>query len=60
MDLNGDGQKKETGTESLPAHRHALTEENSPEETMRRMRLLPERVARLREQLRVTREANTR
>ena len=60
MDLNRDGQKKESGTESLPAHRDVLTEENSPEETMRRMRLLPERVTRLKEQLRVTREANTR
>ncbi len=40
--------------------RHPLTLENSPEETLRRMRGLPERAAKLREMIRALREANTR
>ena len=39
---------------------HPLTQENSPEETIRRMRALPERAAKLREALRALREANSR
>jgi hypothetical protein len=60
MNLNRDGQNKKASTERLPPRRHAITEENSPEETIRRMRLLPERAARLKEQLRVARETNAR
>ena len=40
--------------------RHPLTQENSPEETIKRMRALPERAAKLREALRTLREANSR
>jgi hypothetical protein len=40
--------------------RHPTTLENSPEETIRRMRSLPERADKLREALRVLREANPR
>ncbi len=40
--------------------RHPLTSENSTEETIRRMRALPERAERLREALRAHREANPR
>ena len=42
------------------SRRHPITLENSPEETIRRMRSLPERAAKLREALRVLREANSR
>ena len=40
--------------------RHPITLENSPEETIKRMRSLPERAAKLRETLRARREANSR
>ena len=40
--------------------RHPITLENSPEETIRRMRSLPERADKLRESLRVLRETNAR
>ena len=40
--------------------RHPITLENSPEETIKRMRLLPERAAQFREMLRARREANSR
>lgn len=40
--------------------RHPITLENSPEETIERMRSLPERAAQLREMLRARREANSR
>ena len=40
--------------------RYALGTENSPEETLRRMRGLPERAAKLREMIRALREANSR
>ncbi len=48
---------KESVESSTLFRRHPLTEENSPEETIRRMRSLPERAAKLRESLRVLREA---
>ena len=60
MNLNRDGQNTEAGTERFPPRRDPITEENSAEETIRRMRLLPERAARLKERLRVERETNTR
>jgi hypothetical protein len=40
--------------------RHPITLENSPEETLRRLRSLPERTAKFKESLRVLREANSR
>ena len=40
--------------------RHPLTLENSPEETIRRMRALPERTEKLREMIRALRETNAR
>jgi hypothetical protein len=40
--------------------RHPITLENSPEETIRRMRSLPERADKLREALRALREARSR
>lgn len=40
--------------------RHPVTLENSPEETINRMRSLPERADKLRETLRALREANAR
>lgn len=40
--------------------RHPLTMENTPEETIRRMRVFPERAAKLRELIRALRETDTR
>ena len=40
--------------------RHPITMENTPEETIRRMRSFPERAAKLRELIRALREADTR
>jgi hypothetical protein len=40
--------------------RHPVTTENSPDETIKRMRALPDRAARLREALDAVREANPR
>ena len=40
--------------------RHPITLENSPEETIKRMRSLPERAAQFKEMLRARREANAR
>jgi hypothetical protein len=42
------------------SERHPLTRENSPEETIERMRALPERAAKLKETLPALREANAR
>jgi hypothetical protein len=42
------------------SQRHPITLENSPEETIKRMRSLAERADKLREALRVLREANSR
>ncbi len=44
----------------VSSKRHPLTQENSPAETIRRMRSLPERADKLRETLRALREANPR
>ena len=46
--------------EPVNTRRHPLTLENSPEETIKRMRSLPERAAKFRETLRALREANAR
>jgi hypothetical protein len=48
------------GDVELRPRRHPLTLENSPEETLRRMRALPERAAKLREMIRALRETNAR
>lgn len=40
--------------------RHPITMENSPEETIRRMRSLPERARKLRELIRALRKADAR
>ena len=48
------------GEASVSSRRHPITLENSPEETIRRMRAFPERAAKLRETLRALREANSR
>ncbi|MDX6531301.1 MAG: hypothetical protein QOH41_3591 [Blastocatellia bacterium] len=40
--------------------RHPITMENTPEETIKRMRAFPERAAKLRELIRALREADTR
>jgi hypothetical protein len=51
----------EEQTESLAnSKRHPITRENSPEETIKRMRSLPERADKLREALRTLRETNPR
>ena len=53
--------KSEEQTESLAdSRRHPVTLENSPVETIKRMRSLPERADKLREALRAVREANSR
>jgi hypothetical protein len=53
--------KSEEQTENLvDSRRHPVTLENSPEETIKRMRSLPERADKLREALRAVREANSR
>jgi hypothetical protein len=53
--------KLEDQTESpVRSKRHPITLENSPEETIKRMRSLPERADKLREALRALREANSR
>ena len=43
-----------------PPRRHLLTMEHSPEETLKRMRALPERAARLKEIIRAQRTAHAR
>jgi hypothetical protein len=40
--------------------RHPITMENTPEETIKRMRAFPERAAKLRELIRALREADPR
>ncbi len=40
--------------------RHPITMENTPEETIKRMRAFPERAAKLRELIRALREADAR
>lgn len=45
---------------SARRRRHPLTLENSPQETMERMRGLPERAEKLREIIRALREENAR
>src|SRR2546423_10403169 len=54
-----DGLEDQTESHVGP-ERHPITRENSPEETIRRMRSLPERADKLREAVRAIREANSR
>ena len=54
-----DQQTDRSDAEPRP-RRHPLTLENSPEETIRRMRALPERAEKLREMIRALRETNAR
>jgi hypothetical protein len=60
-DLTGiEGQPSDKSDAEPRPRRHPLTLENSPEETIRRMRGLPERAAKLRELIRALREVNAR
>lgn len=54
------GQPSDKGDVVPQTRRHPLTQENSPEETLRRMRAFPERAAKLIETIRALREADTR
>jgi hypothetical protein len=59
--VNGKEDKQsDIGDVDTRPRRHPLTMENSPEETIRLMRALPERAAKLREKIRAIREANAR
>jgi hypothetical protein len=51
---------EEQAEQPTPPKRHPLTTENSPQETVKRMRSLPERADKLREALRELRAANPR
>lgn len=51
---------KESDISSNNLRRHPLTSENSPEETMKRMRSLPERITKFREAINALREADSR
>ena len=53
-------QPREQVEETSASRRHPVTLENSPEETINRMRSLPERADKFRETLRVLRETNPR
>lgn len=57
-DENREGQRDPIGQKKYP--RHPLTMENTPEETIKRMRAFPERAAKLRELIRALREADAR
>lgn len=61
MSKNDDNNREpHSAGDSKTPKRHPLTLENSPEETIKRMRSLPERVAKLKEAVRELREADTR
>ena len=53
-------QPVEESEPSSASSQHSVTMENSPEETIRRMRSLPERAARFKESLDAFGEANPR
>ena len=53
-----EGQPEPIAQKKYP--RHPITMENTPEETIKRMRAFPERAAKLRELIRALREADTR
>lgn len=57
-DEERDGQRESIVQKKYP--RHPLTTENTPEETIKRMRAFPERAAKLRELIRALREADAR
>lgn len=60
MDEIPAGRPRGQADSSVSPKRHPTTLENSPEETIKRMRSLPERAEKLREALRALREANPR
>lgn len=53
-------KSEEQAKSPTSSKRHPITMENSPEETIKRMRSLPERADKLRETLRALRKANSR
>jgi hypothetical protein len=53
-------QLHERTESTIRRKRHPVTREHSPEETIERMRSLPERAAKLKEVLRALREAHSR
>ena len=55
IDQSGKAVKGQAGP-----NRHPITLEHSPQETIERMRSLPERAAKLKETLRALREAHSR
>jgi hypothetical protein len=57
---NDNNRQPHSSGDSKTPKRHPLTLENSPEETIKRMRSLPERVSKLKEAVRELREADTR
>jgi PAB1-binding protein PBP1 len=57
-DTNRNEQNPSVVEQKYP--RHPITMENTPEETIKRMRAFPERAAKLRELIRALREADTR
>jgi len=57
-DKGREGQREPIVQKKYP--RHPITMENSPEETIRRMRAFPERAKKLRELIRALREADAR
>ena len=57
-DEGREGQREPMAQKKYP--RHPITMENTPEETIKRMRAFPERAAKLRELIRALREADTR
>jgi hypothetical protein len=58
QDEEPEGQREPIVQQKYP--RHPITMENSPEETIKRMRAFPERAAKLRELIRALREADPR
>jgi hypothetical protein len=60
MDQQSAIDQSDEGTEMVnKTRRHPTTLENTPEETINRMRSLPERAAKLKETLRAFRETNS-
>jgi hypothetical protein len=59
-ELNSTNKSNEEVEQIAKHPRHPLTMSNSREETIRRMRLFPQRAAKFREMLRALRETNSR
>jgi hypothetical protein len=60
MSKNDDNNREPHSSGDSQPKRYPLTLENSPEETIKRMRSLPERAAKLKEAVRELGEADTR